>query len=100
MSRVIKKDLIVEVSNKTGVKAQDVNLVVEAFMKEVAAQLSKGSIVALREFGTFDIRVSRRKVGRNPKQPEVAIPIPDRHIIRFRPSGQLEASVAALPVNG
>ncbi|MFM2167796.1 MAG: hypothetical protein RIS79_2167, partial [Verrucomicrobiota bacterium] len=28
MSRVIKKDLIVEVSNKTGVKAQDVNLVV------------------------------------------------------------------------
>lgn len=99
MSRIIKKDLISEVSNKTGFKTQDVANVVEAFLAEVVSQLSKGSIVALREFGTFDIRVSRRKVGRNPKQPETPIVIPDRHIVRFRPSGQLESSVAALPVN-
>lgn len=98
MSRVIKKDLIAEISNKTGLKTADVALVVESFLEQTAAHLSRGCVVALREFGTFDIRISRRKVGRNPKQPEIPIQIPDRHIVRFRPSGQLEDVVASIPV--
>lgn len=98
MSRIIKKDLITEVSNKTGIKCQNVAIIVESFLDGIVTHLSKGSIVALREFGTFDIRVSRRKVGRNPKEPETPIMIPDRHVVRFRPSGHLEASVGDLPV--
>ncbi len=100
MSRVIKKDLIAEISNKTGIKSQNVAAIVESFLDGIVTHLSQGSIVALREFGTFDIRVSRRKVGRNPKQPEKPIVIPDRHVVRFRPSGHLETSVGDLPVEG
>ena len=98
MSRVIKKDLISKVSNKTGLKTQDVTLVIESFLDEVATQLGRGTIVALREFGTFDIRVSSAKVGRNPKEPSVAIQIPARNTVRFRPGGKLETTLAALPV--
>ncbi len=98
MSRVIKKDLISQVSNKTGLKTQDVTLVIESFLDEVAAQLGRGTVVALREFGTFDIRVSSAKVGRNPKEPSVAIQIPARNTVRFRPGGKLENNLAALPV--
>ena len=98
MPRVIKKDLISKVSNKTGLKTQDVTLVIESFLDEVAAQLGRGTIVALREFGTFDIRVSSAKVGRNPKEPSVAIQIPARNTVRFRPGGKLETTLAALPV--
>jgi DNA-binding protein HU-beta/integration host factor subunit alpha len=54
--------------------------------------------VALREFGTFDLRVSSAKVGRNPKEPSVAIQIPARNTVRFRPGGKLENNLAALPV--
>jgi nucleoid DNA-binding protein len=98
MSRVIKKDLISQVSNKTGLKTQEVTLVVESFLDEVATNLGRGSVVALREFGTFDIRVSSVKVGRNPKQPSVPIHIPARNTVRFRPGGRLENTLAALPV--
>jgi hypothetical protein len=42
--------------------------------------------------------VSRRKIGRNPKRPDVPIVIPDRHVVRFRPGGKLETLVAAVPV--
>jgi nucleoid DNA-binding protein len=98
MSRVIKKDLISQVSNKTGLKTQDVTLVIESFLDEVASHLGRGTIVALREFGTFDIRVSREKIGRNPKEPTVPIHIPARNNVRFRPGDKLESSVASLPV--
>ena len=98
MSRVIKKDLISQVSKKTGLKIQNVTLVLESFLDEVATQLGRGTVVALREFGTFDIRVSSEKVGRNPKQPSVPIHIPARNTVRFRPGGRLENTLAALPV--
>lgn len=98
MPRVIRKDLIAEISNKTGVKHQDVSRIVDAFLEGLVDHLGQGKVVALRDFGTFDLRVSRRKIGRNPKRPDVPIVIPDRHVIRFRPGGKLETLVASVPV--
>lgn len=98
MLRVAKKDLIIEISDKTGMKHEDVSRVVEGFLGGIAKHLGQGHSVALREFGTFELRVSRRKVGRNPKQPDVTIHIPDRTVVRFRPGQSLEESVAAVPL--
>lgn len=98
MARVIRKELIAEVSNKTGAKHQDVSKIIDAFLDRLVDHLGQGKVVALRDFGTFDLRVSRRKIGRNPKRPDVPIIIPDRHVIRFRPGGKLEALVSAVPV--
>ena len=98
MARVIRKDLIAEISNKTGVKHQDVARIVDAFLDGLVDHLGQGEVVALRDFGTFDLRVSRRKIGRNPKRPDVPIIIPDRHVLRFRPGGKLETLVSSVPV--
>ncbi|MBL9129577.1 MAG: HU family DNA-binding protein [Verrucomicrobiaceae bacterium] len=98
MSRVIRRDLIVEVSNKTGIKHQDVATVIDTLLESIMTHLGQGHDVALREFGTFDLRVSRRKIGRNPKQPKVTIHIPDKHVIRFKPGAKLEEMAAAVPV--
>lgn len=98
MDRVIRKELIVEISNKTGVKHQEVSHIIESFLDGIVDHLGQGKVVALRDFGTFDLRVSRRKIGRNPKRPEVSIVIPDRHVIRFRPGGKLEQLVSSVPV--
>lgn len=98
MPRLVKKDFIIEISNKTGLTHQDVSTVLESFLDGVMDHLGSGNAVALRDFGTFDLRVSRRKLGRNPRQPEKTIPIPDKHIVRFRPSGKFEEVAAAVPV--
>jgi nucleoid DNA-binding protein len=79
-------------------KHQDVSKILEAFLDSLVDHLGQGKVVALRDFGTFDLRVFRQKVGRNPKRPDVPIIIPDRHVIRFRPGGKLEALVASVPV--
>ena len=98
MARVIKKELIVEVSNKTGLKHSDVSLVIEEFLATITNHLGDGRAVALRDFGTLDLRVSRRKLGRNPRRPETPIHIPDKHVVRFKPGGKLETLVASVPI--
>ena len=98
MGRVIKKELIVEVSDKTGIKHSDVSAVIEEFLKAVTTHLGEGRAVALRDFGTIDLRVSRRKLGRNPRRPETPIYIPDKHVVRFKPGGKLETLVASVPI--
>ena len=98
MSRITKKDLIAHVSNSTGITHKDVAEVIDAFLDAVSKQLSDGREIALRDFGTLGLRVSRRSVGRNPLQPDVPIAIPDRMVVRFQPGNKLREAVAKLPV--
>lgn len=98
MDRVIKKDLIVEVSDITGIKHQDVELVIESFLERITEYLGNGGTIAIREFGTFDLRVARGKPGRNPKRPETPIMIPERYVARFRPAGKMKKRISEIPV--
>lgn len=99
MTTITKKELVTELSNTTGVKHADALAMMEAFMDLVSKHLAEGSEITLRTFGTFDLRVARGKIGRNPKQPNSEVMIPDRCVVRFRPSKELKAMVAAVPVH-
>ncbi|MCF7787860.1 MAG: HU family DNA-binding protein [Prosthecobacter sp.] len=99
MTTITKKDLVAELSNATGIKHADTLAMVEAFMELVSKNLAEGNEVTLRTFGTFDLRVARGKIGRNPKQPNSEVMIPDRCVVRFKPSKELKSRVAALSVH-
>ncbi len=99
MQTITKKELVAELSDTTGIKHADILAMLEAFMDLVSQHLAQGNEITLRTFGTFDLRVAKGKVGRNPKLPNSDVMIPDRHVVRFRPSKELKTSVAALPVH-
>ena len=98
MATITKKELVSELSNETGVKHADTLAFVESFMELVSKHLAEGDEITLRTFGTFDLRVARGKIGRNPKQPNSEVMIPDRCVVRFKPSKELKSQVAALAV--
>ena len=98
MSTITKKELISELSDSTGIKHADVTLMLESFMELAVKHLAAGSEITLRTFGTFDLRVAKGKVGRNPKRPNSEVMIPDRWVVRFRPSKELKTRVASVPV--
>lgn len=103
MITITKKELVAELSNSTGAKHAEALAMVEAFMELVSKHLADGNEITLRTFGTFDLRVAKGKIGRNPKQPNSEVMIPDRHVVRFKPSKELKTRVAALavaPLNG
>lgn len=99
MTTITKRELVSELSDATGVKHAEALALVEAFMELVSKHLADGNEITLRTFGTFDLRVARGKIGRNPKQPNSEVMIPDRHVVRFKPSKELKSRVATLPVH-
>ncbi|MFN0077690.1 MAG: HU family DNA-binding protein [Prosthecobacter sp.] len=99
MATITKKELVSELSDAIGVKHADTLVFVESFMALVSKHLAEGDEVTLRTFGTFDLRVARGKIGRNPKQPNSEFMIPDRCVVRFKPSKELKSQVAALALD-
>lgn len=99
MPTITKKELVTELSDITGSKHADTQAMIEAFMELVSKHLAEGNEITLRTFGTFDLRVARGKIGRNPKQPNSEVMIPDRCVVRFKPSKELKSKVAAVSVD-
>jgi nucleoid DNA-binding protein len=97
MATVTKRELINDLSNHTGLKQQDVANLVDAFIDLVGKRLGEGNDVTFRTFGTFEIRVAKAKIGRNPNNPGAEVHIPDRCVVRFKPGRELKNGVAALP---
>lgn len=98
MATVTKKELVIELSDKTGIRHSDVALMLESFMEVAVNHLAAGDEITLRTFGTFDLRVAKGKVGRNPKYPQREVMIPDRCVVRFRPSKELKDRAASVPI--
>ncbi len=96
MATITKRDLVVKLSNETGLTQQQVFSVVQGLIDNVTSSLANKDDVVLRNFGAFQVRQTRAKVGRNPNNPGVAVPIPPRAVVKFKPGKELKESVARL----
>ena len=96
MSTITKRDLVVRISNETGMTQQQVFGVIQHFIEDITASLANNDDVVLRNFGAFQVKKTKPKVGRNPNRPEAAVPIPARAIVKFKPGKELKERVAKL----
>jgi hypothetical protein len=53
--------------------------------------------VELRNFGVFEIKVRKARIGRNPNAPATDVPIPERSVVKFKPGKEMRAEVLKLP---
>ena len=84
MANLTKRDLVVAISNETGLIQSDVFNVIQRTLDHITEALAKGDSVELRNFGVFDVRLTRSRIGRNPNEPEIDIPIPSRATVKFK----------------
>lgn len=96
MATIRKRDLMVRVSNDSELTQQQVFDVVQRTLNAVTTELADGNTVVLRNFGTFEVRQTKAKIGRNPKDPEKDVPIPPRAVVRFKPGKEMKDRVAEL----
>lgn len=96
MANVTKRNLVVQISDQTGLTQNQIFDVLQLFIDNVTSHLAQNSDVVLRNFGTFEIRVTKPKVGRNPNNPEKSVPIPARAIVKFKPGKELKEKVLQL----
>ncbi len=90
-----KSGLVAEVAKRTEANRADVAAIVDETMAVIRDTVAKGERVALVGFGTFEKRRRNRRIARNPRQPDVAIPVPARDVPSFMPGQQFKQVVAA-----
>jgi len=96
MATITKRDLVVRISNETGLTQQQVFDVVQSTLDAVTEELARGNSVVMRNFGTFEVRQTKAKVGRNPKNPNRDVPIPPRAVVKFKPDKEMKEKVAPI----
>jgi len=91
-----KRDLVVRISEETELVQQQVFEVVQKTLDYIAEALSKGEKVELRNFGVFEVKVRKARVGRNPNAPETDVTIPQRAMVKFKAGKEMRADVLKL----
>jgi len=86
-----KAQLISTVAEKTETKKQAQDIV-ELILDSVKSTLKKREPVAISGFGTFKVKETKPRMGRNPKTGE-AIQIPAKKKISFRASKELKTDI-------
>ena len=94
-----KRDLVVRLSEQSGLTQGQVFAVVQKTLNYIAAALAKGDKVELRNFGVFDVKIRQPRVGRNPHAPETDVLIPRRAMVKFRAGKEMRAAVLKLSPN-
>lgn len=84
MSKLTKRDIVVSISNKTGMVQHQVFDVVQRTLDEITDSLARNVAVELRNFGVFQPRLTKPRVGRNPNQPGSSFVIPPRATVKFK----------------
>jgi DNA-binding protein HU-beta len=87
-----KKDFVEKYAEKTGESKKRAGELVEAFLGTVEDALVSGDNVQFVGWGTFEVKQSAERMGRNPKTGE-AIKIPARKSAKFKAGKKLADKV-------
>ena len=84
MPKLTKRDIVVSISNQTGMVQHHVFDVVQRTLDKITDSLANNIPVELRNFGVFQPRLTKPRVGRNPNQPGSSFVIPPRATVKFK----------------
>lgn len=91
-----KRDLVVRISAETGLIQEQIHDVVQKTLDYISEAVTRGDKVELRNFGVFEVKVRKARVGRNPNQPDHDVPIPPRMVVKFKPGKEMKDAVLRL----
>lgn len=77
-----------------GLRAEEIEKVVNVFFDEIAQRLAKGGRVELRGFGAFSTRAREARKGRNPRTGD-SVDVPGKKVPYFKPGKEMRAKLNA-----
>ncbi len=79
-----KKEIIIAISEETGLAQVDVKRVLQQAFHHIIESLKTGKTIELRNFGVFKVKQRAPRRGRNPKTGQ-EVPVPSRRVVVFKP---------------
>jgi integration host factor subunit beta len=83
MATITKKELIDRIADTTNERRVQVKRVVQQFLDEVIAELSKGNRLEFRDFGVFECKLRKARRAQNPKTLE-RVDVPSKRTVKFK----------------
>ena len=84
-----KRDIVLKISQDTGIKQVVVKEVVHRTFSVILNSLKEGKRIELRNFGVFQVKTRKRRIGRNPKTGTV-VHVPERQTVVFKPGLEMK----------
>jgi nucleoid DNA-binding protein len=91
-----KRGLVLRLCEDTDLVQQHVLDIVQRTFDHIIKALAQGEKVELRNFGIFEVRVRKARMGRNPSAPGTEVPIPERSVVRFKAGREMRLAVRKL----
>jgi nucleoid DNA-binding protein len=88
-----KRELAIRIANETDLTQLAVKSVIQKTLDYIIESLEKGENVELRNFGVFQVRTRKARLGRNPNKPEDVVRIPAKRVPDFKPGKIMKARV-------
>ena len=96
MSTVTKKELIGRIAERTQAKRVLVKRIIQEFLEEITAELSKDNRLEFRDFGVFETKTRAARIAQNPKTLQ-RVKVPAKRTVKFK-IGRLMRENLSVPV--
>lgn len=92
MATVTKKELIEQITERSGVSRAEVKKTVQVFLDQVISELKKGNRLEFRDFGVFEVKSRAARLAQNPKT-LARVPVPPKRTVKFKAGRLMRESV-------
>jgi integration host factor subunit alpha len=96
MSNVTRDEISEFINESFGLTKKDCSEFVDDLIEEVISGLLTHKMVKIHNFGTFQIKQKKERIGRNPKTKKDVM-IPQRNVIKFIPSKKIISFLNTYP---
>ncbi len=80
-----KRDIVNSIYMQLGFSKKILDMILDDLLKIIINDLKKNKKVKISNFGTFEVRHKKQRLGRNPKTKETKL-ISERYVILFKAS--------------
>ena len=87
-----KKDIVLKITDMTGIKQVDVKRIVQKTFDVIVESLIRNEKVELHNFGVFKIKERKARFGRNPRT-GASVPVPPRKVVVFKPGLEMKQKI-------
>ena len=79
-----KRELAARISAETVLTQHLVAGILQRTLDYITDSLAGDETVEFRDFGVFEVRTRKARIGRNPKKPKKAVRTPARKVVKFK----------------
>lgn len=88
---MIKADIVKRVADHLKLKDKEALIIVDSILESMKRIVSRHGRLEIRDFGVFQIKRRKQRLGRNPKDKK-EYPIPPRNVVTFKMGREMKVS--------